>query len=43
MTPANSEDEAGLVLHKLLLYHFNYMQVLSASSTMRNKQDNKHK
>lgn len=41
MTPGSPEAEAGLYFPNLLLYHFNYMQVLRASSIMRNKQGNK--
>jgi hypothetical protein len=33
--------KAGLFFPNPLVYHFNYMQVLRVSSTMRNKQDNK--
>ena len=36
MTPVNSETEGRLMFPNLLLYHFNYMQVLRASSTIRN-------
>jgi hypothetical protein len=43
MTPASSEAEAYLIFPNPLLYHFNYMQVLMASGTMKNKQDNKHR
>jgi hypothetical protein len=43
MTPASSEAEADLSFPNSLLYHSNYIQVLTVGSTMRNKQDNKHK
>ena len=41
MTPDTSEAEAGLFFLNPLLYHFNYMQVIRISSTIRNKEVNK--
>jgi hypothetical protein len=37
----NSEAEEGLFFPIPVLYHFNYMQVLRADSTIRNKQGSK--
>jgi hypothetical protein len=41
MNPASSETKAGLLFTNLLLYYFNYMPVLRASSTIRNQQSSK--
>ena len=40
MTPASSEAEAGLFFPNLLLYHFNYMQLIKINQV---QQYNKHK
>jgi hypothetical protein len=37
MTPVNSETEGKFNFPNLLLYHFNYMQILRANSTIRNQ------
>ena len=41
MTSASSEAEAGLFFPNLLLYHFNYMQVIRSSSIMNTNRQGK--
>jgi hypothetical protein len=48
MAPASSEAEAGLFFPNLLLYHFNYTQIIRPSSTINTnsqgtKQGNKQR